>query len=126
MGGGQKRGTCFSWEAFGQLLHLGCVSLASPEHCLGWRGPGVQSPRTWEALPSPLGTPSRGVWQSPWALRGLWCRTGITFSFWVLLCSSPALSSDCGLWEMLAQTLGRLSPVQAGPLALGILKLQDW
>ncbi|KAM7141545.1 integrator complex assembly factor BRAT1 isoform 3-T5 [Molossus nigricans] len=38
---------------------------------------------------------------------------------------SPALSSDCDLWEMLAQTLGRLSPAQAGPLALGVLKLQD-
>ncbi|XP_066200403.1 BRCA1-associated ATM activator 1 isoform X1 [Saccopteryx leptura] len=38
---------------------------------------------------------------------------------------SPALSSDSGLWVMLAQTLGCLSPTQAGPLALGILKLQD-
>lgn len=39
---------------------------------------------------------------------------------------SPVLSSsDCGLWETLAQTLRRLSPAQAGPLALGILKLQD-
>ncbi|KAM8765069.1 integrator complex assembly factor BRAT1 isoform 2-T2 [Rhynchonycteris naso] len=38
---------------------------------------------------------------------------------------SPVLSSDCGLWVMLAQTLGCLSPTQAGPLALGILKLQD-
>lgn len=32
----------------------------------------------------------------------------------------------CGLWEMLAQTLSRLSPTQAGPLALGTLKLQHW
>uniref|UniRef100_A0A452Q8H0 BRCA1 associated ATM activator 1 n=1 Tax=Ursus americanus TaxID=9643 RepID=A0A452Q8H0_URSAM len=39
---------------------------------------------------------------------------------------SPGLSSSsCGLWETLAQTLSRLSPTQAGPLALGILKLQD-
>ncbi|KAM9584105.1 integrator complex assembly factor BRAT1 isoform 1-T2 [Trichechus inunguis] len=32
-------------------------------------------------------------------------------------------SSDCDLWVTLAQTLSRLSPMQAGPLALGILKL---
>ncbi|XP_006859847.1 PREDICTED: BRCA1-associated ATM activator 1 [Chrysochloris asiatica] len=32
-------------------------------------------------------------------------------------------SSDCDLWVTLAQTLNRLSPTQAGPLALGILKL---
>ncbi|XP_039082067.1 BRCA1-associated ATM activator 1 isoform X2 [Hyaena hyaena] len=39
---------------------------------------------------------------------------------------SPVLSSSsCGLWETLAQTLSRLSPTQAGPLALGILKLQE-
>ncbi|XP_025867122.1 BRCA1-associated ATM activator 1 isoform X2 [Vulpes vulpes] len=39
---------------------------------------------------------------------------------------SPGLSSSsCGLWETLAQTLNHLSPTQAGPLALGILKLQD-
>ncbi|XP_028355358.1 BRCA1-associated ATM activator 1 isoform X4 [Physeter macrocephalus] len=39
--------------------------------------------------------------------------------------SSSVLSSDRGLWETLAQTLSHLSPTQAGPLALGILKLQD-
>ncbi|XP_047694959.1 BRCA1-associated ATM activator 1 isoform X1 [Prionailurus viverrinus] len=39
---------------------------------------------------------------------------------------SPVLSSSsCGLWETLAQTLSHLSPTQAGPLALGILKLQE-
>ncbi|XP_037362944.1 BRCA1-associated ATM activator 1 isoform X2 [Talpa occidentalis] len=39
---------------------------------------------------------------------------------------SPVLSSsDCGLWEILAQTLSHLNPTHAGPLALGILKLQD-
>ncbi|XP_061064466.1 BRCA1-associated ATM activator 1 isoform X1 [Eubalaena glacialis] len=38
---------------------------------------------------------------------------------------SSVPSSDCGLWETLARTLSRLSPTQAGPLALGILKLQD-
>nr|XP_055196967.1 LOW QUALITY PROTEIN: BRCA1-associated ATM activator 1 [Nyctereutes procyonoides] len=39
---------------------------------------------------------------------------------------SPGLSSSsCGLWETLAQTLNHLSPTQAGPLALGILKLRD-
>ncbi|KAF6080606.1 BRCA1 associated ATM activator 1 [Phyllostomus discolor] len=38
---------------------------------------------------------------------------------------SPVLSSNSGLWETLAQTLGHLSPTQAGPLALGVLKLQD-
>ncbi|KAG8523757.1 BRCA1-associated ATM activator 1 [Galemys pyrenaicus] len=39
---------------------------------------------------------------------------------------SPLLSSsDCGLWETLAQTLSHLNPTHAGPLALGILKLQD-
>ncbi|XP_060224000.1 BRCA1-associated ATM activator 1 isoform X3 [Meriones unguiculatus] len=38
---------------------------------------------------------------------------------------SPVFNfSACGLWEMLAQTLRRLSPMQAGPLALGTLKLQ--
>ncbi|XP_024432629.2 BRCA1-associated ATM activator 1 isoform X2 [Desmodus rotundus] len=41
------------------------------------------------------------------------------------LARSPALSSEGGLWEMVAQTLGHLSPTQAGPLALGVLKLQD-
>uniref|UniRef100_A0A8C9Q4P5 BRCA1-associated ATM activator 1 n=1 Tax=Spermophilus dauricus TaxID=99837 RepID=A0A8C9Q4P5_SPEDA len=40
---------------------------------------------------------------------------------------SPVFSStDCGLWETVAQTLSRLSPTQAGPLALGTLKLQHW
>nr|XP_058894532.1 BRCA1-associated ATM activator 1 isoform X2 [Kogia breviceps] len=39
--------------------------------------------------------------------------------------SSSVLSSDHGLWETLAQTLSHLSPTQAGPLALGILELQD-
>ncbi|XP_066868825.1 BRCA1-associated ATM activator 1 isoform X3 [Kogia breviceps] len=38
---------------------------------------------------------------------------------------SSVLSSDHGLWETLAQTLSHLSPTQAGPLALGILELQD-
>ncbi|XP_062945863.1 BRCA1-associated ATM activator 1 [Cynocephalus volans] len=33
-------------------------------------------------------------------------------------------SSDCGLWETVARTLSCLSPTQAGPLAVGILKLQ--
>nr|XP_034345727.1 BRCA1-associated ATM activator 1 isoform X2 [Arvicanthis niloticus] len=38
---------------------------------------------------------------------------------------SPVFNfAACGLWEMLAQTLSRLSPTQAGPLALGTLKLQ--
>ncbi|XP_036913809.1 BRCA1-associated ATM activator 1 isoform X1 [Sturnira hondurensis] len=37
----------------------------------------------------------------------------------------PVLSADAGLWETLEQTLGHLSPTQAGPLALGVLKLQD-
>ncbi|XP_054418755.1 BRCA1-associated ATM activator 1 [Pteronotus mesoamericanus] len=37
---------------------------------------------------------------------------------------SPARSATCDLWETMAQTLGRLSPMQAGPLALGVLKLQ--
>uniref|UniRef100_A0A8C0AJG8 BRCA1 associated ATM activator 1 n=1 Tax=Bos mutus grunniens TaxID=30521 RepID=A0A8C0AJG8_BOSMU len=38
---------------------------------------------------------------------------------------SSMLSSDPGLWETAAQTLSHLSPTQAGPLAAGILKLQD-
>lgn len=38
---------------------------------------------------------------------------------------SSVPSSDPGLWETAAQTLSRLSPMQAGPLAAGILKLQD-
>ncbi|KAM6155816.1 integrator complex assembly factor BRAT1 [Rhynchocyon petersi] len=39
---------------------------------------------------------------------------------------SPAFGSpDCELWTTLAQTLRRLSPMQAGPLALGTLKLHD-
>ncbi|XP_057551830.1 BRCA1-associated ATM activator 1 isoform X2 [Hippopotamus amphibius kiboko] len=37
---------------------------------------------------------------------------------------SAGPSPDGGLWETLAQTLSRLSPTQAGPLALGILQLQ--
>lgn len=42
-------------------------------------------------------------------------------------CRSPVFNFEaCGLWEMLAQTLSRLSPTQAGPLALGTLKLQHW
>ncbi|XP_042636873.1 BRCA1-associated ATM activator 1 [Orycteropus afer afer] len=32
-------------------------------------------------------------------------------------------SSDCDLWVMLVRTLSRLSPTQAGPLALGVCKL---
>lgn len=42
------------------------------------------------------------------------------------LCRSPALSSDRSLWETVARTLGRLRPAHAGPLALGLLTLQDW
>uniref|UniRef100_A0A8C5L1L8 BRCA1-associated ATM activator 1 n=1 Tax=Jaculus jaculus TaxID=51337 RepID=A0A8C5L1L8_JACJA len=39
---------------------------------------------------------------------------------------SPVFSAAaCGLEEMLAETLSRLSPMQAGPLALGTLKLQN-
>nr|XP_020748255.1 BRCA1-associated ATM activator 1 [Odocoileus virginianus texanus] len=38
---------------------------------------------------------------------------------------SSVPSSNPGLWETAAQTLSRLSPMQAGPLAAGILKLQD-
>ncbi|XP_065748712.1 BRCA1-associated ATM activator 1 [Phocoena phocoena] len=43
----------------------------------------------------------------------------------LLSVARSAPSSDRGLWETLAQTLSHLSPTQAGPLALGILKLQD-
>ncbi|XP_059934092.1 BRCA1-associated ATM activator 1 isoform X2 [Mesoplodon densirostris] len=43
----------------------------------------------------------------------------------LLSVARSAPSSDHGLWETLAQTLSRLSPTHAGPLALGILKLQD-
>lgn len=78
-------------------LHLGGPSVSAGHAQLwGWRPPGTA-----------------------WAL--VQDRTEAVF-----LCSSPALSSDCGLWEVLAHTLGRLSPAQAGPLALGVLKLQDW
>ncbi|KAM6157165.1 integrator complex assembly factor BRAT1 [Erethizon dorsatum] len=39
--------------------------------------------------------------------------------------SSPVFASaDCGLWETMARMLSCLSPTQAGPLALGTLKLQ--
>lgn len=38
---------------------------------------------------------------------------------------SPALSSDRSWWETGAQALCRLSPAHAGPLALGLLTLQD-
>lgn len=38
---------------------------------------------------------------------------------------SSVPSSDRGLWETAAETLSRLTPTQAGPLAAGILKLQD-
>nr|XP_051690688.1 BRCA1-associated ATM activator 1 isoform X4 [Oryctolagus cuniculus] len=38
---------------------------------------------------------------------------------------SPVFSSaDSGPWDMAARTLSRLGPLQAGPLALGLLKLQ--
>ncbi|XP_024619291.1 BRCA1-associated ATM activator 1 isoform X2 [Neophocaena asiaeorientalis asiaeorientalis] len=43
----------------------------------------------------------------------------------LLSVARSAPSSDRDLWETLAQTLSHLSPTQAGPLALGILKLQD-
>ncbi|XP_007467481.1 PREDICTED: BRCA1-associated ATM activator 1 [Lipotes vexillifer] len=43
----------------------------------------------------------------------------------LLSVARSAPSSDRGLWETLAQTLSHLSPTQAGPLAFGILKLQD-
>ncbi|TEA41310.1 hypothetical protein DBR06_SOUSAS9810131, partial [Sousa chinensis] len=43
----------------------------------------------------------------------------------LLSVARSAPSSYRGLWETLAQTLSHLSPTQAGPLALGILKLQD-
>lgn len=51
---------------------------------------------------------------------------GLGGDSWALLCRSPVLSPDDGLWETLAQTLSCLSCTQAGPLALGVLKLQDW
>ncbi|XP_013376602.1 PREDICTED: BRCA1-associated ATM activator 1 isoform X1 [Chinchilla lanigera] len=39
--------------------------------------------------------------------------------------SSPVFASaDCGLWETMARMLSCLSPTQAGPLALGTLKVQ--
>ncbi|CAK6446408.1 unnamed protein product [Pipistrellus nathusii] len=38
---------------------------------------------------------------------------------------SPALSSDRGWWETAAWALGHLRPAHAGPLALGLLTLQD-
>ncbi|XP_052024106.1 BRCA1-associated ATM activator 1 isoform X3 [Apodemus sylvaticus] len=45
--------------------------------------------------------------------------------FLLSVARSPVLNfAACGLWEMLAQTLSCLSPTQAGPLALGTLKLQ--
>lgn len=68
-----------------------------------------------------------GLWQSHWVLHRLW-GTGQRINFLSgVLRSSPVLnSSSCGLWETLAQTLSHLSPTQAGPLALGILKLQEW
>ncbi|XP_058425382.1 BRCA1-associated ATM activator 1 isoform X3 [Diceros bicornis minor] len=85
-------------------------------------------------------TTTFGHCHSPWT-RVLWERLGplvaclleedplpAAHSLVDLLLSvarSPVLSSDCGLWETLAQTLRHLSPTQAGPLALGILKLQD-
>ncbi|XP_074201652.1 integrator complex assembly factor BRAT1 isoform X2 [Camelus bactrianus] len=85
-------------------------------------------------------TTTFGHCHSPWT-QGLWVRLSplvacllekdpipASHSLVDLLLSvarSPVGSSDCGLWETLAQTLSHLSPTQAGPLALGILKLQD-
>ncbi|XP_031532642.2 BRCA1-associated ATM activator 1 isoform X3 [Vicugna pacos] len=85
-------------------------------------------------------TTTFGHCHGPWT-QGLWVRLSplvacllekdpipASHSLMDLLLSvarSPVGSSDCGLWETLAQTLSHLSPIQAGPLALGILKLQD-
>lgn len=96
------------------------------------------APRVTQAL-NVLST-TFGHCHSPWA-QGLWVRLGplvacllekdpvpaahALVDLLLSVARSPALSSDSGLWETLAQTLGHLSPAQAGPLALGVLKLQD-
>lgn len=69
------------------------------------------------------GTPSTTGHSCP--LGVVWAGQRSDAGFWGLPCSSSMLSSDPGLWETAAQTLSRLSPTQAGPLAAGILKLQD-
>jgi hypothetical protein len=35
-------------------------------------------------------------------------------------------SADCGLWGTVTEALNCLSPLQVGPLAVGMLKLQHW
>lgn len=65
------------------------------------------------------------AWQPCWAPRGLGGGQDSRLLL-VLLCRSPALSSDHSWWETGAQALGRLSPAHAGPLALGLLTLQNW
>lgn len=70
------------------------------------------------------GTPSTTGHSCP--LGVVWAGRRSDAGFWGLPCSSSMLSSDPGLWETAAQTLSHLSPTQAGPLAAGILKLQDW
>lgn len=68
--------------------------------------------------------PGKGLLSRPGAVGPGWRDNPLFLG--PLLCRSPVLSSESGPWETLALTLSRLSPMQAGPLALGILKLQDW
>lgn len=124
--GQAPRGAAGVGQGWGHRLtsgSLGAVSHQLPESTargqgtaegLEPRAPGEDLSRWTRPAPGPA------VPLGPRASGG-----GRGVTFWVPLCRSPVLSSDHGLWEMLARALSRLSPTQAGPLALGILKLQD-
>lgn len=107
-GWGRGGGAASPREALGRCL------ISSPRAQLEDRGQQRDLSRWTRPAPGPA------VPLGPRASGG-----GRGVTFWVPLCRSPVLSSDHGLWEMLARALSRLSPTQAGPLALGILKLQD-
>ncbi|XP_016068471.1 PREDICTED: BRCA1-associated ATM activator 1 isoform X2 [Miniopterus natalensis] len=128
-------------QAEGHPSPQACDWPASAQRILGHVEESLRStatPQVTQALN--VLTTTFGHCQSPWT-QVLWVRLSplvacllekdpvpAAHSLVDLLLSvarSPALSADCSLWETLAQTLGHLSPAQAGPLALGVLKLQD-
>lgn len=116
-------GCSFPSEVVGQLLHVGPCLPGSPR-ALTKEPQGSERPYTWERPPPQLSTPGAGAVAG--LLGTVWTDQRSNSFVGVLLCRSPVLSSGCGLWETLAQTLSRLNPAQAGPLAMGILTLQDW
>ncbi|XP_069427614.1 BRCA1-associated ATM activator 1 isoform X2 [Ovis canadensis] len=121
--GGGRGCRSFPSRSQGGRHTRGRSSLASHEGCLESGEPlrGSESPHTGNDLW--VGHTQHHGHSCP--LGMVWAGRGSNAGFWGLLCSSSVLSSDPGLWETAAQALSRLSPTQAGPLAAGILKLQD-